>query len=240
MTISFRQDFFDGRCLSLLSSHVFNSSAENSEESRSSTSENEIPQENSWRRVLYEDNRAFPDNYTPDTFLSTLSVNMDLTIYEYRPSVIATIKAVAVHACLIPIFFVTFYSLLIERLSAFHMICIDLALMVAGYVAREIVVRHLLGLYVQPFIAFNTPRGKSVGSETGQLPANSPMHTRSVSSANPYYLLSDQWSLLEDLKRALLVFGTLYILSPLLRTLTRSWSEDTIIAIAVCNSPVRI
>ncbi|KAF4685702.1 hypothetical protein FOZ60_006218 [Perkinsus olseni] len=37
----------------------------------------------------------------------------------------------------------------------------------------------------------------------------------------------------EDTKSALHVFGTLWVLSPILQTLTSSWSEDTIIAVAV-------
>lgn len=232
MTISFRQDFFDGRCLTILTQGIGSSTPSEGSVGSSNGSENDIPDENTWKRVLYEDNRAFPDNYTPDTFLSSLSINMDLTKYEYIPSVISTIKAVSIHLSLIPCFFVTFYFLRIHRLSPFYLICIDLAIVILGYVAREIVVRHLLNVFVQPFGTFNTPRGRSTVSDSF-IPNASPMNSRSVSGIIPIQYRSDRWSLMEDLRRAFLVFGSIYILSPLLRTLTRSWSEDTIIAIAV-------
>jgi hypothetical protein len=238
MKILFRQDPFDGRSLALLS-QVPPPSAGISidEESDSEEGEKDIPDENGWRRVLYEENRSFPDNYTPESFLSYLAVNMDLTIYEYAPCVIATIKAVSVHASLVPIFFVVFYFLRIHRMNEYQLISVDLMLMVAGYFAREMVFRHLRGLSMPVISIAQASRGRSFGSEanpsftafSGHM--NSPVHTRSTSSVPP--ATSDQWSLMDDLRRAFLVFGTVYILSPLLRTLTRSWSEDTIIAIAV-------
>jgi len=197
----------------------------------------EIPDDQGWSRVLYEDNRSFPDNYTPNTFLSYLSVNMDLTIYEYIPSVISTIKAVSVHASLVPIFFVVFYFLRTNRMNPFHLISADFALMIAGYFARELVFRHLLKMTLPSFNAAAAPRGRSFGSEANpsfisfSAQSNSPMHARSISTLPE--VPSIKWSWMDDVRRAVLVFGTLYILSPLLRTLTESWSEDTIIAIAV-------
>ena len=242
MTISFRQDPFDGRCLTLLSQGPLsgNSSAYDFSPRRDdSADEDEVAEENGWKRVLFEDNRSFPDNYTADSFLSYLSVNMDLTIYEYLPSVIATIKAFSVHASLVPIFFVVFYFLRIDRMNPYHLVSVDLGLMIAGYVAREIMVRHLVALNLPSFNSLNGMRGRSFGSEFNPsftsypVPSNSPAHTKSFGREGPGPRSNMQWSLTDDLRPAFLVFGTVYILSPLLRTLTRSWSEDTIIAIAV-------
>ena len=234
MTILFRQDPFDGRSLALLSQGGPTSGGVSLDE-LSIDSDGDVPDEKGWNRVLYEDNREFPDNYTPNSFLSYLTVNNDLTIYEYIPSVVATIKAVSVHASLVPIFFVVFYFLRINRMNTYHLISVDFALMVAGYFARELVFRHLLSVNVPTFNAIPAPRGRSFGSEANPsfvaMNANSPMHTRSISLSTQ--ISAAEWSWMDDVGRAVLVFGTLYILSPLLRTLTRSWSEDTIIAIAV-------
>jgi hypothetical protein len=242
MTILFRQDPFDGRCLALLSqgpSLSGNSSAYDLSPRGEDSGDEEVPEENGWKRVLFEDNRSFPDNYTPDSFLSYLTVNMDLTIYRYFPSVIATIRAFSVHASLVPIFFVVFYFLRISRMNPYHLISVDLGFMIAGYLAREMMVRHLISLNLPSFSSLNAPRGRSFGSEINPsftafpIHANSPAHTRSISLTTPGESKNFHWSLMGDLRPAFLVFGTIYILSPLLRTLTRSWSEDTIIAIAV-------
>ena len=223
MTISFRQDPFDGRCLTILSQGV---------PSSSSAPPTDGPADNGWRRVLYEENGKFPDNYTPDSFLSCLSVNSDVKIYEYVPSVVETIKAVSIHACLIPIFFILYYLLHINKLNPLYLIGIDIVLLIGGYTAREFVVRHLRQLTVYSSangFGFASPRQRSNLSGIHQSDDSaSPVQSRPALNEQEV-----QWSLLQDLNRAFLVFGTVYILSPLLRTLTRSWSEDTIIAIAV-------
>jgi hypothetical protein len=241
MTILFRQDPLDGRCLALLSqgpSLSGNSSAYDLSPRGEDSGDEEVPEENGWKRVLFEDNRSYPDNYTPDSFLSYLSVNMDLTIYRYIPSVIATIRAFSVHASLVPIFFVVFYFLRISRMNPYHLISVDLVVMILGYLAREIMVRHLISWNLPSFNSMNAQRGRSFGSEivtSFPVPLNSPAHTRSISLQNNHPRDTEKfdWSLMSDLRPAFLVFGTIYILSPLLRTLTRSWSEDTIVAIAV-------
>jgi phosphatidylinositol glycan class C protein len=239
MTISFRQDPFDGRCLNILSQSASQSMSVPSSVPAPilEVTDEDEPRDNGWKRVLYEKNGDFPDNYTPDSFLSSLSVNMDLKIYEYIPSMRETVKAVSIHACLIPIFFILYYLLRSEQLNPMYLIAIDIILLVSGYAAREYVIRHLLSLTVFSnsvntfgFASPRTQSGASAMPSDGASSIPSPQQAwikPSVATNDP------QWFLLRDLQRAFLVFGTVYILSPLLRTLTRSWSEDTILAIAV-------
>lgn len=223
MTIKFRQDPFDGRCLEILSQGV-------PQPPPLEPSDSPTAPVDGWKRILYEENDRVPDNFTPDTFLSSLSVNMDVRIYEYLPCVAGTVKAMSLHACLVPIFFVLFYFLRSEALNPLHVIAVDVVLLVLGYAAREVVVRQLLRTDVQTFIGFASPRVRSHGSDTGGIGMshNSPSLLRVVETSG-----TPDWSLLSDLKRAVLVFGTLYTVAPILRTLTRTWSEATIIAIAV-------
>lgn len=240
MTISFRQDPFDGRCLTILSRTITASSQQGgSSVNLLEPTNEEEDDENGWKRVLYENNNEFPDNYTPDSFLSSLSVNIDLRIYQYMPSMMATVKAVSIHACLIPIFFILYYLLRSNRLNPLYLIGIDILLLVSGYIGREFVVRYLLNLSVSTSVnmfGFASPRTRS--NVSGGLPDDQsaqsspqPSGIRVPTMMKP--TTPKEWFLFTDLQRAILVFGTVYILSPLLRTLTRSWSEDTIIAIAV-------
>ena len=232
MTISFVQDPFDGRCLTIL--NQASSGTGRSEVGPASDEPlHEDDVDNGWRRVLFEHNRDLPDNYTPNTFLSSLSVNIDVKIYEYFPSVISTVKGVWLHACLVPVFFVLYYFLRTNRLNPIYLIALDVFMMIAGYAARWLVVKHLLQQQVYTSAGFMSPRTKSnlsgIHSDESVSAPVSPEPRRKAELERRV----SEWPLLHDLNRAFLVFGTVYIVSPLLRTLTRAWSEDTIIAIAV-------
>lgn len=229
MTISFVQDPFDGRCLTILNQSAL---------VRSSINTDSLPEDddidNGWRRVLYEHNRDLPDNYTPDSFLSSLSVNIDVKRYEYFPSVISTVKGLWLHACLVPIFFVLYYFLRTNRLNPLYLIALDVIMMISGYAGRWLVVRHLLQQQVYTSGGFFSPRTRSnvSGMHAEEPSVSAPPSPEPRRKAELERRVAE-WPLLHDLSRAFLVFGTVYIVSPLLRTLTRAWSEDTIIAIAV-------
>lgn len=236
MTISFVQDPFDGRCLTILNRGTGTSSSP----AKNSVCEPDDEVDNGWRRVLYEHNRNLPDNYTPDTFLSSLSVNIDVKVYEYFPSVVSTVKGVWLHACLVPIFFVLYYFLRTNRLNPLYLISLDVLMMISGYAARWLVVKHLLQqqVHTSASAGFLSPRTRSNGSgimhaADEYTSASAPPSPEPGRKAELEKRVSAEWPLLHDLTRAFLVFGTVYIVSPLLRTLTRAWSEDTIIAIAV-------
>lgn len=246
MTISFRQDPIDGRCLTLLSGAPFNGEPIYEEED-----------DGGWKRILYETNQDFPDNYTPPSFLSSLSVNSDVRIYEYLPSVIETAKAVTIPACMIPIFFILYFLLSNDLLEPGYLITLDILLLIAGYISREFVVRHLLSLQVSAHANQGSPSGRGVFSRgaSEDSPPLQKFRGISIGSVGSGYAVASLSSvgavrrtktisgqnlktssanvIMKDLNRAGLVFGTLYILSPLLQTLTRAWSSDTIIAIAV-------
>ena len=255
MTISFRQDLFDGRCLTILSGVPLPGLPASGMSIDECSDVSASAGDGGWKRILYEPNADFPDNYTPPSFLSSLSVNMDVRIYEYIPSVMETAKSTALHSCLIPIFFIIYYLLSVDRLQPAYLISLDIFLLISGYIAREFVIRHLLAFQVQSHQGYASPRRIPRGSSEDSPPpitvvgvpialplsAAGPLMSRSAFSSSrfapPAY---SNWFLVKDLNRAFLVFGTVYILSPLLRTLTRAWSSDTIIAIAVTMLIVHI
>jgi phosphatidylinositol N-acetylglucosaminyltransferase subunit C len=246
MTVEFRQDPLDGRRLTILSQGIpssqsapgsprrfpSDSSASPVRRSRSAVSsapsvygfpDIDTSRDGGWLRILYHRNSQYPDNYTPPSFLSSLSINRDIRIYEYWPSVKDTLIGVVLTLCLIPIFFVVYVHLDDGGLTPGFMLVIDLTILVAGYVCREQVVRMLLESAPDDLV-------------DGSLDSNpGPWSPKSVyNDASPMDNFSPLWQVVAgDMYQGVLVFGSVFVLSPLLRSLTHSWSTESIISIGI-------
>jgi len=208
--ISFGSDILDGR-------HVI--FPEGGQESGTS------PDPNGWKRVLYEYNPSIPDNYTSNRFLSSLSINSGLSVYKYWPTVSSTATAFCLHALMIPVYFVVYYNLSVDQLQPLDLISIDIVLLIVGYICRELVVRKMMEGVELVRSTTNDDESSSVSSST--------VSPSSVSEISPSTLVKKRGKLLKDMYRAVLLFTTVYVLSPLLRTLTNSWNHDTILTIGI-------
>jgi hypothetical protein len=212
--ISFGSDILDGR-------HVVFPHIERN------TTRDPSPDPNGWKRVLYEYNPSIPDNYTSIQFLSGLSINSGLSVYKYWPSVVSTATAFSLHALMIPVYFVVYYNLSVTRLRPLDLITIDVLILIVGYVSRELVVRKMME-GVEP-ARLSSINDDEVSSPSSTVSPTSP----SISDISPSTVSKQREKLFKDMYRAILLFTTVYVLSPLLRTLTNSWNHDTILTIGI-------
>ena len=217
--ICFGSDILDGR-------HVVVRPVTPKPTSNPSTSTS--PDPNGWKRVLYEYNPSIPDNYTSIRFLSSLSINSGLSVYRYWPSVISTATAFCLHALMIPVYFVVYYNLSVHQLRPLDLISIDILLLIIGYICRELVVRKMMEGIVPARSCTNDDESSSVSSSSTLSPTSP-----TISELSPSTTSKQREKLLKDMYRAILLFTTVYVLSPLLRTLTNSWHHDTILSIGI-------
>ena len=156
-----------------------------------------------WRKVLYE-RQELPDNYTSQSVLRLLASREDSEpSVSYIDAVVKT-NCVTQHISALAIFLLIWHAIRWEHIQVSHVLVIDLFLLILGYKARNLMVIWML-------------------DEEAAAPC-SPRQIFPRKNINRY---------VKDAVTAVYAFGTLLIMSPVLRTLTMSWSEDTIYAMTV-------
>ena len=158
-----------------------------------------------WRKVLYE-RQDMDDNYTSESVLELLASRCDSeSPLTFRQTVERT-ASICQHISMIVLFVLIWHALRWSQMTVPSLLLMDVVLMVIGYRSRDMLLNRLL----QEEISVPcSPKGPI---------------TETLPNGKRY---------LRDAISAVYAFGTLLILSPVLRTLTMSWSEDTIYAMTV-------
>lgn len=160
-----------------------------------------------WRKILYE-KQAYPDNYVDVSFLELLLLNAKPVSYSYWEAVSGSLL-VTQRLLLVALFVCAFLLTLDERMSVNVLIVVNAGLLIAGYAV-------FLGLGPSP------PRTGAGGEESGE--GDEPQRAQ------------EGWGVRDALRnnaRTLaIVYITLLIVSPVLKTLTDSFSNDTIWALS--------
>ena len=194
-------DWLDGRRI------VFSPAAARSQPRPSETG---ISREGVWRRVLYEKQSGFPDNYVPPSFLARLGPGAGTAgeMMKFGEAAQWT-AAIVQHVSLVVLFILTWQGLLWWHMPVEALISLDVVLMTLGYLARH---RLLQDARTESPSTLPTAAADASVDESGE----GQMRNNKSKYAGSVY-----------------VFGTLWILSPVLKTLTMAWAEDSIYAMAV-------
>ncbi|TGO44535.1 hypothetical protein BCON_0502g00040 [Botryotinia convoluta] len=208
-----------------------------------------------WKKLLWV-KQSYPDNYTDqDTFLEHLQRNPRLQPYDFWP-LVADSTVIVQHVCSVIIFIVSFVGIYDKHVSPVSVVGWGSIATFLGWVLWDLWV----GQEESTRPAFPPPQPFShTVSATSSTPnllataANGPRHSHSISTTSlqsttsnltqplptrPVYTphnsrLSHRTSLrLSTAKSALLIYFTLLGLSPILKSLTRSTSSDSIWAMS--------
>ncbi|KAF4656530.1 hypothetical protein FOL47_008887 [Perkinsus chesapeaki] len=133
-TVFFRNDRFDGRCVTPIESAGPPSSGSVNAAVQSSTDTS------GFRKILYEP-QSYPDNYcSQEAFLSSLRMNTNLKRYRYWPLVAKT-ACIAQHLSVIAIFVIVWLWLRAEAIEPPALLAADVGLLLLGYSCRSALLR---------------------------------------------------------------------------------------------------
>jgi len=104
------------------------------------SAEPKLAHENKWRRILWE-KQAFPDNYVPPSFLSSLQRNTNVYTYTYGELVIAALS-ITQHVCVLFTFIAVFIHLRRESLDPRFVLWACVVGFGVGYAAWEALQGH--------------------------------------------------------------------------------------------------
>jgi len=173
-----------------------------------------------WRKILWEQ-QPYPDNYVDQTFLASVLTYTDTTQYELLTLVKAS-TVVTQQLSTVAIFCMLFLLSYYERLSAGALLCLELVLLLLGLAAAVGASRRTQssgggGATSSGGGARQINDGGAAGQHGGGGGAGSPPGSaRALRAATGQLLILVCW---------------LLGLSPILATLTRTFSDDTICAL---------
>ncbi|TVY25675.1 putative phosphatidylinositol N-acetylglucosaminyltransferase subunit C [Lachnellula hyalina] len=204
-----------------------------------------------WSKLLWV-KQSYPDNYTDQaTFLEHLQRNPRLQPYDFWP-LVADSTVIVQHVCSVIIFIVCFVGIFHRRIAPEAVVGWGSVATILGWVLWDWWVgQEESSKPLAPAIPPPPPSSISAGSSTSNLNGN-PMlsrHSKSASTSSinsqalhstprapnfpPSSPMSHRTSLrLSTAKSALLIYFTLLGLSPILKSLTRSTSSDSIWAMS--------
>lgn len=167
-----------------------------------------------WQKILYG-NRGYSDDYTDPMFLKDLQTNINVETFKYWEAVLGATKLTH-QLSLIVVFLLVFHNLLVKPayIQAGTLLFIDGILSTIGYIF---------------FIWTNGHERKRQLNSNSMRPSPSSSSAAAAAAAvNFNHLIG---IIQDDIKTVacILVFG--FILSPMLHTLTKSISTDTIYTI---------
>jgi len=96
-----------------------------------------------WERVLWKQ-QPFPDNYIPDSFLSSLKKNVNFRPYSYWPLSLASC-AVTQHISALFIFLVTFVHISDASWDPRILVWLSIGMFIVGYLVWEILEIYIFG-----------------------------------------------------------------------------------------------
>ncbi|KAH6672101.1 phosphatidylinositol N-acetylglucosaminyltransferase-domain-containing protein [Halenospora varia] len=207
-----------------------------------------------WKKLLWV-KQSYPDNYTDqDTFLEHLQRNPRLQPYDFWP-LVADSTVIVQHVCSVIVFIVCFIGIFQERIPPVAVVTWSSIATFLGWVLWDWWVgqeedskptSQIQTLPHDPVTISAASSTSNLGIQNGMPPRHS--HSASASSihsatsqASPRFTpapgtasnLSHRTSLrLSTAKSALLIYFTLLGLSPILKSLTRSTSSDSIWAMS--------
>lgn len=172
----------------------------------------------SWRKVLYE-RQPFEDNYVdPQQFLEELSQNKDIKDYQYANVVINTL-AITQEMSIVVLFCHAFMSVLTNSIGKYSLVCID-------------VLSVLLALVCYVFYQCH----EDASAQAEERPA-SPSTRGPPPPRPPSRWLFHAWSFG---RQVVSLVTMLTLLSPILSTLTVSYSNDTIVTLSILTMSLHV
>ncbi|CAZ79484.1 unnamed protein product [Tuber melanosporum] len=221
----------------------------------SSSSAPRIKKRKPWRKLLWV-KQDYPDNWVDPTFLSQLQRNINVHPYDFY-SLVADSTVIVQHLSSVVIFVTSFIAMVKERVSPVSVALVSTALTVAGWAVWDMGWEKREKVpYPSP------PPERGAGGSSGASASSSPVKKHRIDSIDvgdnststttitststaadteagqksqdeQSYIRSQQRSRrLKTAKSTLLIYFTLLGLSPILRSLTGSITDDSIWAIA--------
>lgn len=180
-----------------------------------------------WRKVLYE-RQPFEDNYVdPTQFLRELRTNENVKSYTYVDVVQSTV-VITRHISIVVLFTYAFLVVFTGQVGRYTLLSVDFALFIIAYLLNVIFIHRddRRGEVETNESVSTSSTGTTVGGSTTTLPvARTSVLQSIVTNFNP-----SVFSLV-----ALLV-----ILTPILKSLTVTYSDDTIVALSLLTMFIHI
>lgn len=178
-----------------------------------------IPAVPSWRKVLYE-RQPFEDNYVdPDQFLQELCQNKNVKNYAYF-NVVSGTFAITQQISIVVLFCFAFAMVLKGDTGSYSLVWIDTLILVITCVIYVAYQSHL-----DVLTSMKEPLGNP-GTRTSPPP-----------SAPPSRYFYHAWSFG---RQVVSLVALLVLLSPILRTLTATYSDDTIVALSIFTMTLHV
>ncbi|KAK7199884.1 phosphatidylinositolN-acetylglucosaminyltransfe ra sesubunit c [Novymonas esmeraldas] len=172
----------------------------------------------SWRKVLYE-RQPFEDNYVdPQQFLEELSQNKDIKSYRYANVVINTL-AITQEMSIVVLFCHAFMGVFTNTISKYSLVCIDVLSVVAALTCYVLYQCHQDDCRV-------TEERPASPSTRGPPPPRPPSRW-----------LFHAWNFG---RQVVSLVTLLTLLSPILSTLTVTYSDDTIVTLSILTMSLHV
>ena len=184
-----------------------------------------------WRKILYEQ-QPYDDNYVPDSFMSSAIVNANVQMHSYWNIFNETLN-ITHQLAAVALYYVVFIVVLRDELTSGELILIDALVFLCGFLLYA----FLRVMDPAQSDAAELPpteqekeemKPNSLDEETCYVPTCTPLKEPSNLSA-----FSSFWYRFRILSRVLVFIGVIHIFSPILKTLTLSFSKDTIAALSL-------
>ncbi|KAG5490043.1 hypothetical protein JKF63_00162 [Porcisia hertigi] len=171
-----------------------------------------------WRKVLYE-RQPFEDNYVdPQQFLEQLSQNKDIKSYKYASVVINTLP-ITQEISIVVLFCNAFMCVFTNSIGKYSLVCIDVLSVLAALVCYVFYQCHQDD--------FKATAKRSASPSTRGLPPSRP----------PSRWLFHAWNFA---RQVVSLVTMLTVLSPILSTLTVTYSDDTIMTLSILTMSLHV